>query len=71
MGEMNFSLRDIYPEYYGTETSVEVVPDADDKQALSEGGTEAVNSDNKRARGKNIVIAVLVLVAVVIFLGSE
>lgn len=70
MGEMNFSLRDLYPNMGCTETSTDAQPDADDKEVLIENASEAAAADPKKARGLHILIGVGVMVAAVIFLGS-
>lgn len=69
MGEMAFSMKDLYPTYGGGETSTEVLPEQDDMDALIENDKDA-EEVSRGARGKNILIAVGVLVSLVIFLGG-
>lgn len=69
MGEMNFSLRDIYPNMAGTETSLEVNPEADDREALTEDANLSGKASHTQARGKTILLAGAVMIALVVFLG--
>ena len=71
MGELGFSMSDLYPNYGGIDTSTIVNPEADDQDALNEDTKVAMESDSKGARGKNIFIAMLVLIALVIFFGGK
>lgn len=70
MGEMSFSFKDLYPNMGTTETSTEVIPDSEDMDVLNEDKATAEKSDKYFARGKNILIACGVLVALVVFLGG-
>ena len=70
MGEMSFSFKDLYPNMGITETSTEVIPDSEDMDVLNEDKDNAEKADKSFARGKNILIACGVLVALVVFLGG-
>ena len=69
MGAMDFSYRDLYPTMGGTETSTEVVPEADDMEALVESEQDA-QKVGRQARGFNMAIVAVVLVAVVVLIGG-
>lgn len=71
MSELGFSMSDLYPNYGGVDTSTIVNPEADDQEALNEDTKVALEADTKEARGKNIFIAMIVLVALVIFFGGK
>ena len=67
---MNFALRDLYPSMGITETSTEVIPEEEDMEVLNENPEDAEKASKTTARGKNIRLAVGVLIAVIIFLGG-
>ena len=67
MGELGFSYKDLYPSYGGDETSTEAIPDENDMDALNE---NADDKATKGARPKNLVIAAVVMIAVVVWLGG-
>ena len=67
---MNFALRDLYPSMGITETSTEVIPEEDDMEVLNENPEDAEKASKTTASGKNILLAVGVLIAVIIFLGG-
>ena len=69
MGELGFSYKDLYPSYDGDETSTEAIPDENDMDALNENADDAEEA-TKGASPKNLVIAAVVLIAVVVWLGS-
>lgn len=71
MSSLGFSMSDLYPNYGGVDTSTLVKPDADDQNALNEDVKVASESSTKNARGKNIFIAMSVLVALTIFFGGK
>lgn len=68
--EMKFSMRDMYPSMGLAETSTEVVPEADDQEVLVENAEEAEKASKTTARGKNIILAVGVLISLVVFFGG-
>lgn len=70
-GSLNFGYRDLYPTMGVTETSTEVVPGADDMEALAENATEAEKASKTHSRGSKMLLAVAVLLAVVFFLGGD
>ena len=71
MGELGFSYSDLYPTYGGVDTSTVVNPEADDQEALNE-DTKIVNeASSKDARGKNIFLALAVLICLIIFFGGK
>ena len=69
MGELGFSYKDLYPSYGGDETSTEGIPDENDMNALNENADDAEEA-TKGARPKKLVIAAVVMIAVVVFLGG-
>ena len=69
MAQMDFSMRDLYPNYAGDETSTQALPDEDDMDALVENADDAEEA-TKGARPKNMLIAALVMIAVVVWLGG-
>lgn len=71
MGELGFSMADLYPNYGGIDTSTVVNPEADDQEALNEDTQIASEATTKEARGKNIFLAMVVMVALVIFFGGK
>ena len=68
-GSVLYGYKDIYPTYNGGETSTEAVPDADDMAALNENEEDAKNN-SKQARGKNMIFACIVLIALVVWFGG-
>ena len=70
MGSLDFNMRDLYPTMGINETSTDVIPEADDMEALNENAGDAQTASTHFARGKNILIAVGVIVALVVFLGG-
>ena len=71
MGVVNYSVRDLYPTMGLSETSTDVIPEVDDMDALNEDVKTAGDANNHYARGKNILIAVGVFVALIIFMGGR
>lgn len=71
MATLNYSVRDLYPTMGVTETSTDVIPEVDDMDALNEDVKTAGESNVRFARGKNILIAVAIFIAVIIFLGGK
>ena len=69
MGELGFSYKDLYPSYGGDETRTEAIPDENDMDAVNENADDAEKA-TKGARPKNLVIAVVVMIAVVVWLGG-
>lgn len=73
MGEMMFSLKDLYPNMATTseETSVKANPETDDQIALNEDVAVAEQSDNVNASRKNVFIAILIMIALIVFFGGK
>ena len=69
MGELGFSYKDLYPSYGGDETSTEAIPDENDMNALNENADDAEEA-TKGARPKNMILAAIVMIAVVVWLGG-
>ena len=69
VGEMGFSYKDLYPNYGGVETSTQALPDEDDMDALAENADDAEEATSG-ARPKNLIIAAIVMIAVVVWLGG-
>lgn len=68
---MNYSMRDLYPNMGITETSTEVIPEAEDMDALNENVKDAQDASKNFARGKFMIVSAVVLLGVVFFLGGE
>jgi hypothetical protein len=71
MGELGFSMSDLYPNFGGVDTSTMANPEADDQEALNEDTKVASEASSKEARGKNILLAMVVLVGLVVFFGGK
>lgn len=71
MSELGFAMADLYPNYGGIDTSTVVNPEPDDQDALNEDTKVASESTTKNARGKNIFLAFMVLVALIVFFGGK
>lgn len=67
---MDFKFRDLYPTMGISETSTDVIPEADDMEALNENAKDAQTASKKFARGSKMLLAVGVLLAVIVFLGG-
>ena len=67
---MQYSFRDLYPTYSGGETSTEVIPDNGTQEALNENTSTAEQADGKHSRGKQILLAVIVIGLLVFLLGG-
>ena len=70
MGELSFSYRDLYPGMSGLDTRTLANPEADDQQALNEDAATTEKADIKNPSGKKIMLAMLVIVCLVGFLGA-
>ena len=73
MGEMMFSLKDLYPNLKTTseETSVKANPETDDQVALNEDVAVAEKSDQTNASRKNVFLAIVIMIALVVFFGGK
>lgn len=69
MASMNFSMRDLYPNMGGLETSVAVAPEPNDQDVLNEDFDTAQKASQTKASNKNIFIALIVIIALIVFLG--
>lgn len=69
MASMNFAMRDLYPNMAGLETSVAVAPEPNDQDVLNEDFDTAQKASQTKASNKNIFIALIVVIALVVFLG--
>lgn len=69
MSAMGFNYKDLYPNYGGDETSTQALPDENDMDALVENADDAEEAQ-KGARPKNLFIAAIVMIAVVVWLGG-
>ena len=67
---MDFAMRDLYPAMGLAETSTEVIPDADDMEALNENATEAQTASKTFARGKFMLLGAGIMVALIVLLGG-
>lgn len=72
MGEMNFSYADLYPNMKADEeTSSKATPDANDQDALGEDVKVTEKADTRNASKKNVFIALILLIALVVLFGSK
>ena len=72
MGEMAFSFTDLYPTIKGDEeTSSKATPDANDQDALGEDVNVVDKANVRGASKKNVFIALILLVALVVFFGGK
>lgn len=69
--ELGFSMKDLYPNYLGVDTSTIVTPEPNDQDALNEDTKVVREAVNKQARSKNIFLALAVLVGLIIFFGGK
>ena len=69
MPQIDFSYKDLYPNYDGDETSAQALPDESDMEALVENADDA-EEVQKGARSNNMILAVLVMIAAVVWLGG-
>lgn len=72
MGEMSFSLRDLYPNLIGNneETGQKANPEANDQEALNENITLAEKVDNNNASGKKIFLGIVIIIGLVVLFGG-
>lgn len=63
-------LKDLYPNYMGVDTSNLASPSVDDHDALGEDVATAEKVSLTESSKKNILLALGVLVALIIFFGS-
>ena len=72
MGEMAFSLKDLYPNINSSEeTSSKATPDANDQDAMGEDVKITEKADTRNASKKNVFIALILLVGLVVFFGGK
>ena len=69
MAQMDFSMKDLYPNWNGEETSTQALPDESDMEALVENADDA-EEVQKGARPKNMILAAIVMIAAVVWLGG-
>lgn len=69
--ELGFSMADLYPNYGGIDTSTLATPEVDDQDALNEDTQVAEEASTTEAKGKNIFMAFIVLVGLIIFFGGK
>ena len=69
--ELTFAYADLYPNFGGVDTSTVVTPEVDDQDALNEDIKVAEESSATESKGKNIFIALAVMVGLVIFFGGK
>lgn len=72
MGEMAFSYTDLYPNINSSEeTSTKANPDANDQDAMGEDVKVTEQADMRNASKKNVFLALLILVGLVVLFGSK
>lgn len=69
--ELNFSMSDLYPNWGGIDTSQLAVPETDDLEALNESEKVVEESKVSTASNKNIILAIGVFIALVVFFGGK
>lgn len=69
--ELGFSMSDLYPNFGGIDTSTLASPETDDQDALNEDVKIAEEASATEAKGKNIFLAILVLIALIVFFGGK
>lgn len=70
--ELSFAFADLYPNMGGMDTSTLAVPESDDLEALNhDTKTSEEANAHTEARGKNIFLALGVILALVIFFGGN
>ena len=62
-------MKDLYPNYAGTDTGVNANPDVDDQDALNENVSSAEKASVTESSKKNIFLALFVLVCLVVLFG--
>lgn len=68
--ELGFAFSDLYPNMKGLDTSNLAVPEADDLEALHE-DVETSEKASGQTSGKQIFIALGIMLGIVVFLGSK
>ena len=68
--ELLFSMADLYPNMGGMDTGSLATPEADDQDALNE-DIAVAEEVSPEAKGKNIFIALAVIVGLIIFFGGK
>ena len=71
-GEMSFSLRDLYPNLYtqSEDTGTKANPDYEDQEVFNE-NSAAEKTDKTNASRKNVFIAIIIFIALVVLFGSK
>lgn len=69
--ELGFALSDLYPNWGGIDTSQLATLEDDDLEAMNENADTAEASKTTTASKKNIMLAMLVMVALVVFFGGK
>ena len=69
--ELGFAMADLYPNFGGIDTSTVVTPEVDDQDPLNEDVKAAEESSMTEAKGKNIFLAFMVLIALIVFFGGK
>lgn len=62
-------MKDLYPNYNGLETSNKVIPESNDQDAMGEDVEVAEKSSVTESSKKNILIALGLLIALIVFFG--
>lgn len=72
-GEMTFSFKDLYPNYktQSEDTGEKSNADYEDQEALNEDLVVAEKMDNTNASRRNIFVAIIIMVALVILFGAK
>ena len=71
MNELKFAYSDLYPNWGGVDTSTVVTPEVDDQDALNEDIDIAEESSATESKGKNIFLALGIMLALVVFFGGR
>ena len=69
---MSFSLRDLYPNLYtkSEDTGTKANPDYEDQEVFNENNM-AEKTDKTNASRKNVFIAIIILIALVVLFGGK
>lgn len=63
-------LKDLYPNFTGTDTGINATPNVDDQDAMNEDVTISEKASVTESSSRNIWIGVAILIALVVFFGA-
>lgn len=62
-------MKDLYPNYVGTDTGINATPDVNDQDSLNENVADAEKASVNEASRKNIFIALAILLCAIVLFG--